>query len=84
MVSNTTDEVGALGTAFVSMIASQRSLAGAANRLAAGDTSVEITPRSPRDVLGHAFVKLRGIMHALVKYLAAAETNVAIRRTFGC
>ncbi len=66
VVADTTDEVGVLATAFAAMISSQRGLADAAHRLAAGDTSVAVSTRGSKDVLGHAFVQLRGTMASLV------------------
>lgn len=65
--ATTSDEVGTLRRSFMRMIDAQRTLADAADRLAAGDTSVQVAPLSSNDVLGHAFVKLRGTMDALVR-----------------
>jgi methyl-accepting chemotaxis protein len=47
----TNDEIGELGTAFRSMVDYVGTIANAANRLAAGDLSTVVTPRSEHDVL---------------------------------
>jgi methyl-accepting chemotaxis protein len=55
-------EVGILADAFRRMALAQREIAGAAVQLAAGDLTVEIEPRSDRDVLSESFVTLRDVV----------------------
>lgn len=52
------DEIGQLATSFRQLITYQHEMAGVANRLAEGDLTAEITPKSPHDVLGHAFTNM--------------------------
>lgn len=52
------DEVGVLADAFNQVVAYQRQMAKAANRLAGGDVSVDISPKSEQDVLGNAFIQM--------------------------
>jgi len=60
------DETGMLSVAFGDMVASQRAFAASAARIAKGDLAVEVTARSDRDDLGHAFVLLRATLQAVV------------------
>lgn len=52
------DEVGVLARAFDRMTLYLRSMAESAERLAAGDLRTAVTPQSPDDVLGNAFVRM--------------------------
>ncbi len=52
------DELGETGAAFGRMISYLKETAGVAHRVAAGDLTVEVNPRSERDLLGNAFKKL--------------------------
>lgn len=49
------DELGQLGESFTQMIAYFQEMALAADRLAQGDLSVQVAPRSEKDKLGNAF-----------------------------
>jgi methyl-accepting chemotaxis protein len=71
------DEVGALAMAFQELCASQRALAGTAERLAGGDLDVEVPLRSAEDVLGRAMRTLRATTTALVG--AVDEVTTAAR-----
>jgi methyl-accepting chemotaxis protein len=55
-----TDEIGGLADSVRAVIEAQKEVARAASAISAGDISVEVRPRSDRDVLGQSFVKLRG------------------------
>ena len=52
------DEVGMLVRAFASMTQSLRTMADAAEQIAAGDLLLTIKPQSPDDVLGNAFARM--------------------------
>ncbi len=52
------DEIGQLGTAFNAMIAYQQQMADAADKISQGNLSVDVEPKSPKDVLGHAFQRM--------------------------
>jgi methyl-accepting chemotaxis protein len=60
------DEIGVLGHAFDQMVAASKEMAGVAERIAAGDLAVVVTPRSERDVLGNALANMVGRLSALV------------------
>lgn len=52
------DEVGMLANAFAAMAESLRGTAEVARRIADGDLTVTVRPRSDRDVLGNAFATM--------------------------
>jgi methyl-accepting chemotaxis protein len=57
-VADRSDEVGVLNRAFKRMIHSLRTMADAAERIAAGDLRAGLQPQSPGDVLGNAFIRM--------------------------
>ncbi|MCK9375380.1 MAG: methyl-accepting chemotaxis protein [Syntrophobacterales bacterium] len=61
------DEVGALGQSVSRMIRYLREMAGVADRLAARDFSVTVTPRSDNDVFGKAFATMVTNIRELAK-----------------
>ena len=67
------DAIGELGHAFNSMAASLQNMAEAANRISAGDLTVEVHPQSDKDVLGHAFNN----MVASLQTMAEAADRIA-------
>jgi methyl-accepting chemotaxis protein len=58
IVSERGDEVGALTRAFERMTSFLRTMAGAAEQIAAGDLRSTLQPQSSNDVLGNAFVRM--------------------------
>ena len=64
------DEVGTLAAACAELRQTQRAIAGAAEALGDGDVSVAVDPRGERDVLGHAFVRLRTTVQGLTDDVA--------------
>src|SRR5438034_4011093 len=52
------DEIGALATTFNNMVAYLKEMAGVSMAVAEGDLSVEVVPRSKRDTLGNAFLRI--------------------------
>jgi methyl-accepting chemotaxis protein len=52
------DEVGVLARTFDRMTQSLRTMAGAAEQIAAGDLRSAVGPQSPDDVLGNAFARM--------------------------
>ena len=48
------DELGELGAAYSRVVDYLKDMAAVSQRIAAGDLTVEVTPRSERDALGHA------------------------------
>jgi len=71
------DEVGRTAEALESMGEHLRTLARAADRVAAGDLSVEVQPRSERDRLGAAFAGLVAELRAAVAQMSRTATSVA-------
>ncbi|MCC6445167.1 MAG: HAMP domain-containing protein [Armatimonadetes bacterium] len=52
------DEIGSLARAFGHTVEYFQAMAGAADRLAGGDLTIRVTPRSEADVLGLAFARM--------------------------
>jgi methyl-accepting chemotaxis protein len=61
------DEIGALATTFNNMVAYLKEMAGVSMAVAEGDLSVEVVPRSKRDTLGNAFVRMAHGLQELVR-----------------
>ena len=61
------DEIGALATTFNNMVAYLKEMAGVSMAVAEGDLSVEVIPRSKRDTLGNAFVRMSHGLQELVR-----------------
>jgi methyl-accepting chemotaxis protein len=71
------DEVGRTALALASLVDHLRDLAGAADRVAAGDLTVEVHPRSERDRLGAAFAGLVAEMRTAVGQMSRSAASVA-------
>jgi methyl-accepting chemotaxis protein len=71
------DEVGRLAQAFERTVAYLRDKATTAERIATGDLTVDVQPRSERDLLGHAFVKLVGDLRSVVGQVGQSARGVA-------
>ena len=61
------DEIGALATTFNNMVAYLKEMASVSMAVAEGDLSVEIVPRSKRDTLGNAFIRMSHGLQELVR-----------------
>ena len=61
------DEIGALATTFNNMVAYLKEMASVAMSVAEGDLSVEVVPRSKRDTLGNAFLRMSHGLQDLVR-----------------
>src|SRR5260370_4188916 len=62
-----TDEIGALATTFNNMVAYLKEMASVSMSVAEGDLSVEVLPRSKRDTLGNAFLRMSHGLQELVR-----------------
>jgi methyl-accepting chemotaxis protein len=71
------DEVGRTAAALASMVDHLRDLADAADRVATGDLTVDVSPRSDRDRLGAAFAGLVAELRAAVSQMSRSATSVA-------
>jgi methyl-accepting chemotaxis protein len=70
------DEVGRLAHSFEDTIAYLREKATAAEAIAGGDLTVEVTPRSDKDLLGTAFSKLVSDLRTIVGQVSTTATGV--------
>src|SRR5262250_1949433 len=61
------DEIGALATTFNNMVAYLKEMASVSMSVAEGDLTVEVVPRSKRDTLGNAFVRMSHGLQELVR-----------------
>jgi methyl-accepting chemotaxis protein len=68
------DEVGQMAKAFQQMIEYLQEMAGAAYRLAHGDLTAEVTPRSNQDALGNAFSQMIASLRVTVGKVAESAT----------
>jgi methyl-accepting chemotaxis protein len=70
------DELATTARAFGELQTSLRDLAGAAERVAGGDLTVEVEPRSDADVLGHAFRTMVERLRQLVERMSTSATSL--------
>lgn len=78
------DEIGELATAYSQVVDYMRNMAGATEKLADGDLTVEVTPKSENDVLGRAFVELVSKQRDLIgrtKNAAASVSQASMQLT---
>src|SRR3989475_6945350 len=61
------DEIGALATTFNNMVAYLKEMASVSMAVAEGDLTVEVLPRSKRDTLGNAFLRMSHGLQELVR-----------------
>jgi methyl-accepting chemotaxis protein len=61
------DEIGALATTFNNMVAYLKEMATVSMSVAEGDLTVEVVPRSKRDTLGNAFLRMSHGLQQLVR-----------------
>jgi len=61
------DEIGALATTFNNMVAYLKEMAAVSMAVAEGDLTVEVVPRSKRDTLGNAFLRMSHGLQELVR-----------------
>ena len=65
--TKTKDEVGELTVSFGKMVENTKQQSEAAKRIAEGDLSLDVAPRSDQDVLGHSMVSVVETLRQLVK-----------------
>ncbi len=70
------DETGAVGAAFTNVIEYMKEMAGAAEKMAEGDFTVEITPKSEKDVLGKAFSRMISSLSTLIGQVRGVAGNL--------
>ncbi len=70
------DELGRLADSFRSMLGYLREMAGATSRLADGDLTGTVTPRSSSDALGNACATLTTTLRSIVGELRSAASDL--------
>jgi methyl-accepting chemotaxis protein len=71
------DELAVTARHFSSVVDSLREMSGAASRVAEGDLTATVTPRSERDALGQAFAAMIEQLRELVTKLTSSATHLA-------
>src|SRR5215472_2957959 len=71
------DEIGALATTFNNMVAYLKEMANVSMAVAEGDLSVEVTPRSKRDTLGNAFIRMSHGLQEIVRSTRDSASQVS-------
>src|SRR5271169_5493274 len=71
------DEIGALATTFNNMVAYLKEMAAVSMAVAEGDLTVEVTPRSKRDTLGNAFVRMSHGLQEIVRTTRDGASQVS-------
>ena len=72
-----TDEIGALATTFNNMVSYLKEMATVSMAVAEGDLTVEVVPRSKRDTLGNAFLKMSHGLQELVRTTRDSASQVS-------
>ena len=71
------DEIGALATTFNNMVAYLKEMAAVSMAVAEGDLTVEVVPRSKRDTLGNAFIRMSHGLQQLVRQVRDGASQVS-------
>jgi methyl-accepting chemotaxis protein len=71
------DEIGALATTFNNMVAYLKEMASVSMAVAEGDLAIEVTPRSKRDTLGNAFVRMSHGLQEIVRSTRDSASQVS-------
>src|SRR5271170_7639957 len=71
------DEIGALATTFNNMVAYLKEMAAVSMAVAEGDLTMEVTPRSKRDTLGNAFVRMAHGLQEIVRATRDGASQVS-------
>src|SRR5215475_7866537 len=71
------DEIGALATTFNNMVAYLKEMASVSMSVAEGDLTVEVTPRSKRDTLGNAFIRMSHGLQEIVRSTRDSASQVS-------
>ena len=70
------DEIGELANSFRSLIAYQQTIAEAAEQIASGDLTAQVTAASEKDKVGNAFVQMIAKLREQIGALANASENL--------
>jgi methyl-accepting chemotaxis protein len=75
------DEIGVLAESFRRLIDYMKSLAGAAERIAANDLTVTVEAKSEKDVLGNAFKTMTANLTTMIRQLTDNSTQLVSAAT---
>ncbi len=81
IVVTSKDETGQLATAFQNLIEYMKTLAQAANEIASNNLTVDIEPKSEKDVLGSSFMKMISNLTGIVQQLNITSEQVVSAAT---
>jgi methyl-accepting chemotaxis protein len=71
------DEIGSLATTFNNMVAYLKEMAAVAMAVAEGDLTMEVSPRSKRDTLGNAFLRMSHGLQEIVRATRDGASQVS-------
>ncbi len=71
------DEIGALATTFNNMVAYLKEMAAVSMAVAEGDLTMEVAPRSKRDTLGNAFLRMSHGLQEIVRATRDGASQVS-------
>lgn len=71
------DELGQMAESFRKMVIYQRTIASSAERIAAGDLTVQVEPQEASDVLGNAFQSMTASLRRIISDVRACSAQVA-------
>jgi methyl-accepting chemotaxis protein len=71
------DELGQTAAAFERMVIYLKEMAVAAERMADGDLTVDVQPKSERDALGHAFARMATNLRTMIGEVSQAATSMS-------
>ena len=71
------DELGQTAAAFQRMIEYLKGMAAAAERMAGGDLTVEVEPKSDRDALGNAFSRMAVNLRSMIAEVSQAAMTMS-------
>jgi len=74
---NRSDEIGELGRTFAKMVAYLKEMSTVSEAIARGDLSVQVHPRSTRDTLANAFMKMVDGLRQLVSSVRDSASQVS-------
>ncbi|RKX25315.1 MAG: hypothetical protein DRP47_10005, partial [Candidatus Zixiibacteriota bacterium] len=75
------DEIGRLASAFRKLIDYMKELAGAAESISQNDLTIQVEPKSEKDVLGNSFLTMINNLNAIVVQLNNSSSEVASAAT---
>jgi methyl-accepting chemotaxis protein len=71
------DEIGSLATTFNNMVAYLKEMAAVSMAVAEGDLTMEVSPRSKRDTLGNAFLRMSHGLQEIVRSTRDGASQVS-------